>query len=147
MKKICRLHKQLYPYSYHLHILVVKQPKCHLVGEAAALISTSSFCSGPGITSSNLVVSYLLENISLIRQISLFVTAWTPKAATQTLRPTYKEKHKSARVNIHHNTTDSLLHGHLCWYWPVIISKCPKSEIIIIHIEAEICPTQPYSLV
>lgn len=94
MKKICRLNKQLYPpLPHHLHILVVKQPKCHLVGEAAALISTSSLCSGPGITSSNLVVSYLLENISLIRQISLFVTAWTPKAATQTL--TYTEKHKS----------------------------------------------------
>lgn len=44
-----------------LHTLVVKQPKCRLISEAAPLISTSSFCSGPGITPSNLVVSYLLE--------------------------------------------------------------------------------------
>lgn len=36
-----------------LHTLVVKQPKCSLVSEAVPLI-------GPGITPSNLVVSYLL---------------------------------------------------------------------------------------
>lgn len=44
-------------YTHHhpapLHTLVVKQPKCCLVSEAAPLIS-------PGITPSNLVVSYLL---------------------------------------------------------------------------------------
>lgn len=104
MKKICRLHKQLYtPPPHHLHILVVKQPKCHLVGAAAALISTSSFCSGPGITSSNLVVSYLLENISLIRQISLFVTAWTPKAATQT--DSHIQKSANLPVNLSEYTS------------------------------------------
>ena len=58
------MHPTFYPCSHtspSLHTLVVKQPKCRLVSEAAPLISTSSFCSGPGITPSNLVVSYLLE--------------------------------------------------------------------------------------
>lgn len=84
LKKEKNNENNLTPLPLQLHALVVKQPKCHLVREAASLIS-----NGQGITSSNLIVSYLLENISLIRQITYFVTAWTLKRTTQTFRCTY----------------------------------------------------------